>query len=158
MKTSLLALLVVSQTASVLGGACQRMKFTFNLKPKFVPGTQLVCGDLESDVIESFIQEKAIAQMENFGYENVHAAQIKKGSSCPQHECTIQPGDACVPYCLDITFCVSDELEASTGTKILSINHVGKMQQALIDEMRKELPECLGIQNKFMADMYFEKI
>lgn len=156
MKSVLLVLLAVaSNSVSVMAG-CQRMQFTFNFKPWFPPGLadEYVCGDMENDFIEDSIKKHALAKMEDMGYTNVIPSVLRKNDSCPQHNCDIQPGDACLPYCVDISFCTSQDLEDS-GTSVLSVAHVGQMQQYQIDEFRKDLPECLGIKNKFMMDMHF---
>ena len=159
MKSALILLL--ANAASVAGeGVCSRMKFTFNLKPVYIPnGDTQSCfaNDPDSDLIEAAIRSGAITKMTEMGYTNVSPSLVKKNDQCPPHECNVYPGDACLPYCVDITFCIGDEL-AATGATTLSTDHVSTMQAEQIDLFRDDLPSCLGVPDKFMLDLHYETV
>lgn len=159
MMKSALILLLANAVGVTAEGVCSRMKFTFNLKPKYVPGNTQSClsDDYGSEAIEASISTGAIAHMTDLGYVNVSPALVKKGTLCTEYDCSIYPGDDCLPYCVDISFCVGDEL-AATGVGAISTDHVMAMQQQQIDLLRADLPTCLGIQDQFMLDLHFETV
>lgn len=90
--------------------------------------------------------------MTEFGYESVSLSTVS--TDCPAYECDTNPGDKCLPYCIDVAFCVSDELR-SAGVELLDADHLKEIQIMEIDEIRDDLPECLGVKNQFMMDIHF---
>ena len=152
-----LTLLLANAVGVTAQGVCSRMEFTFNLKPKYFPGMTQSCfsDDPGSEAIEASISSGAITHMTEMGYVNVSPSLVKKGDECSQYDCSIYPGDACLPYCVDINFCVGDEL-AAAGVTSISTDHVALMQTQQIDLLRAALPTCLGIQDQFMLDLHFQ--
>lgn len=155
MKHLLVALLAVALNGVFVLAGCQRMTFTLNLKPKFPPGLMddYGCGDLEKDQISDVVGKTVQDQMEGLGYNNVAVSNVKS-DNCPEYDCDKNPGDLCLPYCLDISFCIEGQMEKSFSA--ISVKHLAKIQQIEVDAFRAKLPECLGIKNKFMADMHFK--
>lgn len=153
---SLVTLLSMAATASA---NCASMKFTFNLKPKFPGGRaeNYACGDLDLQDIEAILQDVP-QQMSDMGYEQISMNNIKEGTrDCPSFPCSIHPGDKCLPYCFDVSFCPGEELQARQ-ISVIDPNHISKLQQIEIDKFRGKFPKCLGIRNQFMMDLHFSMI
>jgi len=154
----LLSLVTLAAVAATASAECASMKFTFNLKPKFPPNTadDYMCGDLDLVDIESILKDVP-NQMGALGYKDISIGNVKSAKACPSYPCTVQPGDKCLPYCFDISFCPGEDLVAQ-GISVIDLDHIKKIQEIEIDELRGKFPKCLGIKGQFMADLHFSVV
>ena len=160
MKTVLLAVLVTLMLFGVSAQTnCASTKLTFNLKPKYPNGDSLdyVCEASDVDKIESLLSSKIGSVLKPLGYTNIALSNVRT-DRCPNFGCESNPGDKCLPYCVDMTYCVSDALYASTGTTVISDAHLGQLAQDQIDALRASLPACLGVKNQFMLDAHYSSV
>ena len=159
MKAVLITLFAfLFNSVAVLGesgvGKCSNMRFTFNLKPQYPFGSaeDYVCGDADYEKLEDILRSRIISVMTERGYTSVSVGNASR-DHCARYPCTPNPGNACIPMCLPVYFCVGPKI--SHEIKVIDVKDLALLQVEEVDGIREELPACLGLKNKFMADLNF---
>jgi len=150
-----LAAILCNAVATVSAqGACQTVTITFNFKPKFPYGNSVdyVCGDLDEIEIQKLIHPKLEEMLKDQGFTEHYMANMKFHDDCPSYDCD-EYGDKCIATCCDVKICGITDLSLFTKVAI-SDEQLDDIKMAQIDQVRSNIPRCLGIKNQFMMDIH----